>query len=585
MKSQKFTKHGLICCCLLGAITPCLAQAAPFTGGASAQAEGYVANKDGLKVFFDALSSRLGKPVIVSKLAARKQVSGEFDLSDPQALLEEISQQLGLIWYHDGQAVYVYDGSEMRNSVIALDRASYNALENFLLKSKLLDPRYPLRGDEQSSAYYISGPPFYVDVVLNSAKFITTDDLLNSSQQSSRINFINGLGESGVGPDGQKAAVIHLHNAFVGDRSYEMRGEKIVIPGIATVIDRLLSGGENTVSPEVQRLGIAASPAPAMSELDTEDLSQAPVAYRPKASLAEALRAEAASSPISIIANPNTNSLLVKGTPRQVELVANLVRALDKEKRHVELSLWIVDLQKEDLDQLGVNWEGNINVGNQLGVSFNGGSYTTLDGARFVASVQALSQKKRADIVSRPVILTQENVPAIFDHNRTFYTQLLGERKVELQHVTYGTMVNVLPRFSADGQIEMVLNIEDGNEIPNATATESDFLPRVGRTHISTVARVPKGKSLLVGGYTRDEISGRVGKIPVLGSIPLIGGLFRYKQDNQSNTVRIFLIQPREINDALESSASDVAKNLFNGRRADSLPDWSRNFLDNLKWR
>lgn len=67
----------------------------------------------------------------------------------------------------------------------------------------------------------------------------------------------------------------------------------------------------------------------------------------------------------------------------------------------------------------------------------------------------ALAKKHRANIVSRPIILTQENVPAIFDNNRTFYTRLLDERSVELREVTYGTMISVLPRFSGDDEVEM----------------------------------------------------------------------------------------------------------------------------------
>jgi type III secretion protein C len=73
------------------------------------------------------------------------------------------------------------------------------------------------------------------------------------------------------------------------------------------------------------------------------------------------------------------------------------------------------------------------------------------------------------------------------------------------------------------------------------------------------VARVPQGKSLLVGGFTRDESGEQVGRIPVLGSIPGIGRLFSYRQSRNANTVRVFLIQPREIRTPLPEHASDLA--------------------------
>ncbi|TKI05087.1 type III secretion system outer membrane ring subunit SctC [Martelella alba] len=568
MKPLRNCKQTLISWCLVGAILAAPAAAQPPSGGATTDTEGYIANKDGLKTFFDALSSRFGKPVIVSKAAGRKQISGEFDFSNPQALLERISQQLGLIWYNDGQAIYVYDAGEMRNAVMSLRNTSFSALSNFLHNSRLYDKRFPLRGDDNSGTFYVSGPPVYVDLVLNTAKFMDE--------------------QPGMPGDAEKTAVIRLHNTFVGDRVYNIRGEKVTIPGIATVIEQLLYGnGKNgrEIMPQVQNLGHDAVSAPPMPDFTGENLSASAAAYQPRSSLAEALRAGAGAGNINVIANPDTNSLLVKGNPRQVQLVTNLVAALDTPKRHVELSLWIVDLQKEDLDQLGIDWQGQLNMGDRFGATFNQGSYSTLDGARFVASIQALSQKKRANIVSRPVVLTQENVPAIFDNNRTFYTQLIGERSVDLQHVTYGTMVSVLPRFSADGQIEMLLNIEDGNEVPSNDVSAETLLPKVGRTHISTVARVPKGKSLLVGGYTRDETSGKTGHIPVLGKMPLLGGLFRYNQDSQSNTVRIFLIQPREISEPLPTDAGNFAHDFIAARRETHLADWSRNYLESQKWR
>ncbi|CTW41145.1 type III secretion system protein [Escherichia albertii] len=161
-------------------------------------------------------------------------------------------------------------------------------------------------------------------------------------------------------------------------------------------------------------------------------------------------------------------------------------------------------------------------------------------------------------MVSRPVVLTQENIPAIFDNNRTFYTKLVGERTAELDEVTYGTMISVLPRFAAKNQIELLLNIEDGNEI-SSEHTNVDDLPQVGRTLISTVARVPQGKSLLVGGYTRNTNTYESRKIPILGSIPFIGKLFSYEGTNENNIVRVFLIEPREIDESMMNNANDAA--------------------------
>ncbi|EPQ5261770.1 EscC/YscC/HrcC family type III secretion system outer membrane ring protein, partial [Escherichia coli] len=198
-------------------------------------------------------------------------------------------------------------------------------------------------------------------------------------------------------------------------------------------------------------------------------------------------------------------------------------------------------------------------IGSSLSASFNNsGSISTLDGTQFIATIQALAQKRRAAVVARPVVLTQENIPAIFDNNRTFYTKLVGERTAELDEVTYGTMISVLPRFASRNQIELLLNIEDGNEI-NSDKTNVDDLPQVGRTLISTIARVPQGKSLLIGGYTRDTNTYESRKIPILGSIPFIGKLFGYEGTNANNIVRVFLIEPREIDERMMNNANEAA--------------------------
>lgn len=516
-------------CIFNGLLTP---------GAYAATANGYVANKENLRSFFETVSSYAGKPTIVSKLAMKKQISGNFDLTEPYALIERLSAQMGLIWYDDGKAIYIYDSSEMRNALINLRKVSTNEFNNFLKKSGLYNSRYEIKGGGNGT-FYVSGPPVYVDLVVNAAKLM--------EQNSDGIE----IGRNKVG-------IIHLVNTFVNDRTYELRGEKIVIPGMAKVLSTLLnnnikqSTGVNVLS-EIssrQQLKNVSRMPPFPGAEEDDDLQVEKII-----STAGAPETD----DIQIIAYPDTNSLLVKGTVSQVDFIEKLVATLDIPKRHIELSLWIIDIDKTDLEQLGADWSGTIKIGSSLSASFNNsGSISTLDGTQFIATIQALAQKRRAAVVARPVVLTQENIPAIFDNNRTFYTKLVGERTAELDEVTYGTMISVLPRFASRNQIELLLNIEDGNEI-NSDKTNVDDLPQVGRTLISTIARVPQGKSLLIGGYTRDTNTYESRKIPILGSIPFIGKLFGYGGTNANNIVRVFLIEPREIDERMMNNANEAA--------------------------
>jgi type III secretion system YscC/HrcC family outer membrane pore protein len=515
-----------------------LVVAAPLPTG-----EGYVARQESLRTFFEALSAALGKPIITSKSAGKRTVTGDFSLAAPGRTLERVTRQMGLIRYDDGQSVYIYEAAESKSAVISLNTITVAKLESFLRRSGLEDKRFPLRNDG-ARTLYVSGPPIYVDLVIQAAHYMDT--------QSADLQ----LGQQRIG-------VIQLRNTFVGDRQYEMRDEKVIVPGMAKVIAELLSDEQRGVDTRIQQ---PSRLTPGLPDIALEEFSSSPTGLDSP----QAMARDIAAGNIRIVAYPDTNSLLVKGLPEQVLFIENLVAALDEAKRHVELSLWIVDMQKDDLNQLGVNWQGSLKLGNRMIASLNGGSVSTLDGTSFIAAVSALENADRARVVSRPVVLTQENVPAIFDNNRTFYAPLIGERTVELQHVTYGTLVSVLPRISASAEIEMVLNIEDGSEIENPRETTDDntpILPTVGRTRISTVARVPPGKSLLVGGFTRDENSSQSKRIPVLGSIPYLGRLFSYRQTRLANTVRVFLIQPKQIDTPLLVSAQTLVQDFLGERQ------------------
>lgn len=289
-------------------------------------------------------------------------------------MLDRLASQLGVIWYSDGQTIYIYDAEEIRNSVISLQNVSLSAFKSFLKEAGLYDSRYPLKGDEQNGIVYISGPPIFVSIVTKTAALI---DKQNNDIEMGRL----------------KIGVFRLHNTFVNDRTYQLRDQNIVIPGIATVIEKLLAGEQQNLT-EVQGRMFRASGSNIASETLSGNSSTDNEMY-----IDETRDSTTSSStPISdikVISYPDTNSLLVKGTAEQVDFIGALVRLLDVAKRHVELSLWIIDLNKNDLEQLGVAWGGSASFSNKLDIALNQTLVSTLDGVHFLASVYALEKKIR----------------------------------------------------------------------------------------------------------------------------------------------------------------------------------------------
>jgi type III secretion protein C len=529
-----------------------LAQAVPLEGttmtrqGDIENEQGFVSRGDSVSLLLDALGSRKHLAVIVSSKAQKKKVSGDFDLAQPDKVIDWLQEKLGLISFTDGQSLYIYDATEMENAVGHMQFTSIATLRDFLKKAQLEDSRYPVRGGAADGTFYVSGPPIYVRIVVDAARYL--DRLY-----------------AGADVNTQMIEVIKLEHSFVSGRRYGLRGTERQLPGVADILQLAL--GKDAVVDIVR--GSAETPEPKAASKPGFDIpgreSTAP----------QASYATTDSGMTVILAYPETNSLLVRGTITQIQKVKNLVAEIDLPRKQIELSLWIIDVRRDKLDQLGVAWGGEVGIGNKFGASINqGGVVTTLDGQRFLASVSALAQKGVASVVSRPVILAQENVMAHFDANNSFYTPLVGERNSSLETITYGTMVSVLPRVSSGNDVEMQLKIEDGNA--SSAANGVGGLPIVSRINIDTIARVPHNLSLLVGGYTRDQHEHVRSGIPGLSRLPFIGGAFRYRRNKTNSLARIFLIQPRLASELSPSDASAVLERYVR-EAVLPLPDGYRN--------
>lgn len=483
----------------------------------------FVANNIAVGKVFDAVAERLNKPIILSKLAAQKKVTGNFNLANADEMFKALTRRIALVWYDDGAGIYVYDNSEMRSAIIPTNNVSSNQVLNYIQRNGIYDSRFPVRSQGGESLLFVSGPPLYIELIKAASLYL--------AEQIKKEELSSG-----------EVAVIPLKHASVTDRSYSLRGQNITIPGMLTVINNLFKNG---VGME-ETLYIQPPPAPINPTGDSiDELMDAPIGeLAPPANKRMMTRAPS-NSAFSLVAHPDSNSLIVKGSQEKIRYVRQLVNTLDMRRRQVELSLWIIDITRSELDNLGVNWEvGTFSTGTGS-VSFN--RSTLSNSQQFLLQIDALNKSGNGHIVSRPVLLTQENIPALFDNNTSFYAKLQGERIATLEQVTYGTMVSVMPRISAGNHVEMEVNIEDGAESRDSAGKTSSVegLPAVNRTSINTVARIAKDSSLLIGGYTREQYVENESKIPFLGDLPFVGGLFSHSSTNQQKMVRLFLIQPR----------------------------------------
>lgn len=505
----------------------------------------FIAVDTRVEQFFLVLSDKLNKPFILSSAVKKERITGNFDISSPEEAFELMVKRLSLLYFNDGKSIYIYESSEILQELFQVNNINLIELKEYLQDVGLYDPRYPLRAGRDQRTFYISGPPIYIKLVKAAAKFLD-----NNVQEQINENTNNQVpvGSSRYGDE--FVQIFPLKNTFVQDRAYTLRDEKVVLPGITSVLQQLFMS-----SKEIKRTTLESRQA-----LENNDSQKYDEEINDIEETNAPIITKVGQYNVELVPLPGSNSLLVKTSREGLALIGSLIAQLDKPKRQVELSLWIIDISKNKADSLGVNWQASYGSG-KGSFFFNTASLSAASGFNFLGKIKALSEDGEAQMVSRPILLTQENTPAIFDNNTTFYTQIKGERVASLESTTFGTMISVLPRIgNTNKDIEMIINLEDGAEKKNDDGDDESVekLPVINRTNISTVARVSEGGSLLIGGYTREDNVKAESKVPFLSAIPLIGRAFTYESDNNKKMIRIFMLQPR----LLEKTQTEVLEGL-----------------------
>ncbi|EDP58973.1 type III secretion system outer membrane ring subunit SctC [Vibrio sp. AND4] len=489
----------------------------------------YYADNDSLKDLLNNFGANYRISVSVSD-KVNERVSGRFTPEDPAEFLDYLAQVYNLMWFFDGAVLHVYKATETRSRLLQLELLTARELRSTLISTGIWDPRYGWRAAENKGLVYLAGPPRYVDLVVQTAEAL----------ESRLVQKSNSTDELYV-------EIIPLKYASATDRQISYRDQEVTVPGIASVLSRVLSGVQTQIKTTNQGDEAGAN---------TTATTSKNVSVHGGA---------------SVEAEPGLNAIIVRDTQARLPLYHKLVAQLDQPQSRIEVALSIVDISANDLSQLGIDWRAGIGAGNNSVLDIKttgdvaGGDVTLGSGQTFkslldvtnlnylLAQIRLLESQGSAQVVSRPTLLTQENVEAVLNNSSTFYVKLIGKETAALEEVTYGTLLRIVPRIVGDRfverpEINLSLHLEDGAQIPDGGV---DDVPSIRKTEISTLATVKQGQSLLIGGVYRDEISHQLRKVPLLGDIPYLGALFRSTTDTTRRTVRMFIIEPRIVVDGI----------------------------------
>ncbi|MEN3031930.1 EscC/YscC/HrcC family type III secretion system outer membrane ring protein [Chromobacterium amazonense] len=448
------------------------------------------------------LGANYGLPVVVSPKITEAYAGALRDQPKGKALAE-LSRLYQLLPYYDGNSLYVYKAQEVDQALLAPAYVGADQLSRLIAQSGLLDGlACRLHPVGASNSLQVSGVPVCLTRVSALAKQLDEQNL-NQEQNKETV------------------AIYPLKYASAADTSYSYRSQTVTVPGVVSVL-REMAQGRALPLPDNK------TPAPA-------DASGLP----------------------TFSADTRQNAVLIRDRRKNMNLYADLIPKLDQRPTLVEISVAIIDVDAADINELGIDWSASARIGGGT-VNFNtdGGlasdSFSSLvsNSGNFMLRLSALEQKSKAKIVSRPSVVTLDNVQAVLDRSITFYTKLVSEKNAKLESVTAGALMRVTPRLihETDGdKVLLTLNIQDGRQ--DKPISRAEPLPQVQNAEIATQATLNLGQALLLGGFVQDENIEGVRKIPLLGDLPLIGGLFRSTTKSERNVVRLFLIkaEPRKL--------------------------------------
>ncbi|MDO8603211.1 MAG: hypothetical protein Q7O04_05135 [Candidatus Omnitrophota bacterium] len=277
-----------------------------------------------------------------------------------------------------------------------------------------------------------------------------------------------------------------------------------------------------------------------------------------------------------------TGALIISNTPSNLETIENLLYNLDITPMQVLIEARFLEVKVSDLDDIGVEWKLNgiwamdknragndvYGVSQNSGVDFSNFSRSDegfnltyqgiLSNPQFQAAMHALQEKQNVKTLSAPRITTLNNQTATieivdeyiyptryeaslvqYDINGDGDFNDAGETEwvnVPQDFVTrnVGILLHVKPSVGADKKsITLALTPEVSEDAGTFTYSGNVSIPNFTTRNLSTSVMVKDGETIVLGGLIKETNTTVKTKVPVLGNIPFVGGLFRKNTDSK----------------------------------------------------
>lgn len=299
----------------------------------------------------------------------------------------------------------------------------------------------------------------------------------------------------------------------------------------------------------------------------------------------------------SVIANPENGLIAVRATSRQHERIQEFLDLImSSAKRQVLIEATVVEVQLSDQYQQGINWASlrtgaagpSITQGAVNGVALSSGvapgltagilslSYTnplTVLG-NITATIQLLESFGKVKVISSPKISVLNNQTAMLKvvDNNVYFTitatttpgtlgsPALTTYSSTLNTVPVGFVMSVTPQIADSDEVTLNVRpsisrivgyVQDPNPaLANAVVPVISNIPVIQSREMESILKVSSGQIAVMGGLMQDGINNNKDAIPVLGSTPIIGSLFSYRNESTTKSELVIFLRPQVIKQA-----------------------------------
>jgi len=277
---------------------------------------------------------------------------------------------------------------------------------------------------------------------------------------------------------------------------------------------------------------------------------------------------------VQVTADEGTNALIITASAQDFEVIAEIIEKLDIVREQVLVEMLIMEVSEDSLLEIGIDWAtldkavadsvrffGATNFGPR--VDFVSGDLEGLavgmwkrtgEDVSIGAILHALQKQSNVNILSTPHITTSNHNTAkiIVGENRAFTMQSRITEATDpitptviktFEYKDVGITLEITPHISQDGFVRLEIKSEFTKLIEDVTAPSTDT-PTTAKRQAETIVSMNSGSTVVIGGLIRDDKTTIEKKIPLLGDLPLVGGLFRYQKDQLQKTNLLIFITP-----------------------------------------